>query len=56
MYYGQSLATAETTLAQVCGNENVDMVILAFLTYFSGPAGCLIIDFGAACGGKTQKC
>ena len=55
VYYGQSLATAETTLAQVCENENVDMVILAFLTHFSGPAGYPTIDFGAACGGQTQK-
>lgn len=55
VYYGQSLATAETTLAQVCENENVDMVILAFLTHFAGPGGYPIIDFGAACGGQTQQ-
>lgn len=55
VYYGQSPATAETTLAQVCENENVDMVILAFLTHFAGPGGYPIIDFGAACGGHTQQ-
>lgn len=55
VYYGQSAATAETTLAQVCENKNVDMVILAFLTHFSGPGGYPSINFGAACGGQTQK-
>lgn len=55
VYYGQSPATAETTLAQVCENENVDMVVLAFLTHFSGPAGYPTINFGAACGGQTQQ-
>ena len=55
VYYGQSPATAETTLAQVCENANVDMVILAFLTHFAGPGGYPIIDFGAACGGQTQQ-
>lgn len=55
VYYGQSPATAETTLAQVCENENVDMVILAFLTHFAGPGGYPIIDFSAACGGQTQQ-
>lgn len=55
VYYGQSVATAETTLLQVCENKNVDMVILAFLTHFSGPADYPIIDFGAACGGQTPK-
>lgn len=55
VYYGQSVATAETTLLQVCENENVDMVILAFLTHFDGPAAYPIIDFGAACDGKTPE-
>lgn len=55
VYYGQSPATAEITLAQVCENQNVDMVILAFLTHFSGPAGYPTINFGAACGGQTQQ-
>lgn len=55
VYYGQSAATAETTLLQMCENENVDMVILAFLTHFSGPAAYPTIDFGAACGGQTPK-
>lgn len=55
VYYGQTPATAGTNLAQVCENENVDMVILAFLTKFSGPAGYPTINFAAACGGQTQQ-
>lgn len=39
----------------MCENENVDMVIPAFLTHFAGPGGYPIIDFGAACGGQTQQ-
>lgn len=55
VYYGQSNATADTTLAQVCENKDVDMVILAFLTNFAGPGGYPTINFGAACGGQTQQ-
>lgn len=55
VYYGQSPATANTTLAQVCDNKNVDMVILAFLTHFAGPGGYPTLNFGAACGGQTQQ-
>ncbi len=49
VYYGQSNATAQVTLAQLCQNQNVDIVILAFLTTFFGPGGYPSVNFGAAC-------
>lgn len=55
VYYGQSPATAQTSLRQLCQNPNVDIVILAFLTEFFGPGGFPKLNFGAACGGQTPE-
>ncbi|KAL9006863.1 MAG: hypothetical protein Q9188_000394 [Gyalolechia gomerana] len=55
VYYGQSPATSQTTLAQMCQDENVDIVILAFLTTFFGAGGYPNINFGAACGGPSSN-
>ncbi|KAI4227067.1 MAG: hypothetical protein L6R36_002686 [Xanthoria steineri] len=55
VYYGQSPATSQMTLAQMCQDENVDIVILAFLTTFFGAGGYPGINLGAACGGPSQK-
>lgn len=55
VYYGQSPATAQTSLAQVCQSPNVDIVILAFLTEFLGPGGFPALNFGSACGGQTPQ-
>lgn len=54
VYYGQSNATAQVTLAQLCQDQNVDIVILAFLTIFYGPGGYPVVNFGAACNGDTS--
>lgn len=51
VYYGQSPATEKYTLDQMCQDDNVDIVVLAFLTTFYGPAGQPIINFGPATGG-----
>lgn len=51
VYYGQTLATDSYTLEQMCQDENVDIVVLAFLTTFDGPAGEPVINFGPATGG-----
>ena len=51
VYYGQSPATENFTLEQMCHDENVDIVVLAFLTTFYGPAGQPVINFGPATGG-----
>ena len=51
VYYGQSPATDNFTLEQMCQDENVDIVVLAFLTTFYGPAGQPVINFGPATGG-----
>ncbi|KAL8722222.1 MAG: hypothetical protein Q9225_001267 [Loekoesia sp. 1 TL-2023] len=55
VYYGQSGATSQTTLAQMCQDEHVDIVILAFLTTFFGAGGYPTINLGAACGGPSTK-
>lgn len=51
VYYGQSPATDEYTLEQMCQDQNVDIVVLAFMTTFFGPAGQPVINFGPATGG-----
>lgn len=51
VYYGQSPATAQTTLGGLCKDSNVDIVILSFLTKFDGPGGYPTVNFGAACSG-----
>ena len=51
VYYGQSPATEKHTLDQMCQDQNVDIVVLAFLTTFNGPAGQPVINFGPATGG-----
>lgn len=51
VYYGQSPATEMYTLEQMCQDDNVDIVVLAFLTTFYGPAGQPVINFGPATGG-----
>lgn len=55
VYYGQTQATAQTSLAQVCQNPNVDIVILSFLTDFFGPGGFPGLNFGPACGGQSPQ-
>ncbi len=39
----------------MCQNDNVDIVILAFLTDFFGPGGFPVVNFGSACGGQTPQ-
>ena len=55
VYYGQTDATAQVSLGQLCQNQNVDIVVLAFLTEFSGPGGFPTLNFGAACSGQTPQ-
>ncbi len=52
VYYGQSPATANYTLEQMCQDSNVDIVILAFLTTFFGPGNQPVLNLGAATGGN----
>ncbi|KAL8661400.1 MAG: hypothetical protein Q9202_005642 [Teloschistes flavicans] len=54
VYYGQSGATSQVSLAQMCQDENVDIVILAFLTTFFGAGGYPSLNFGAACGSPSS--
>ncbi|KAL9046243.1 MAG: hypothetical protein Q9214_000870, partial [Letrouitia sp. 1 TL-2023] len=51
VYYGQSAATSQVTLAQMCADPSVDIVVLAFLTTYFGPGGYPTLNLGAACGG-----
>lgn len=55
VYYGQTDATAQVSLGELCQNQNVDIVVLAFLTDFSGPSGFPTLNFGAACKGQTSQ-
>jgi len=55
VYYGQSNATAQVTLAQLCRDQNVDIVILAFLTTFFGPGEYPTVNFGAACNDEATS-
>ena len=52
VYYGQSPATDQYTLEQMCQDQNVDLVVLAFLTNFDDPGGQPVINFGPATGGN----
>lgn len=55
VYYGQSPATAKMSLKDLCQNENVDIVVLAFLTEFFAGGGFPKLNFGSACGGQTPE-
>lgn len=55
VYYGQTPATAQTSLAQLCQKNEVDIVVLSFLTHFFGPGGYPTLNFGSACGGQTPQ-
>ena len=50
VYFGQSQATAETSLTRICSDPNVDIVVLAFLTKFFDGGGYPKVDFGSTCG------
>lgn len=55
VYYGQSPATSQVTLAKMCSDDSVNIVILAFLSEFFSAGGLPTIDFGAACGGQSSQ-
>ena len=49
VYYGQSGATGQVKLSDLCADQGTDIIILAFLTTFFGPGGYPTLDFGSAC-------
>ena len=53
VYYGQSGATSQVTLAQMCQDSNVDIVILAFVNTFFGAGGYPTLNLGAGCSGTS---
>ena len=55
VYYGQSPATSQVTLAKLCSDESVNIVILAFLNEFFSAGGLPTMDFGPACGGQSPQ-
>lgn len=55
VYFGQSGATGQVPLSQICQDPNVDIVNIAFLTTYFGPGGYPSVNFGAACGGNTPQ-
>ena len=54
VYYGQSGATGQVTLSQMCQDSNVDIVILAFVSDFFGAGGYPTLNLGAACTGTNS--
>ena len=54
VYYGQSGATGQVTLSQMCQDSNVDIVILAFVSDFFGAGGYPTLNLGAACSGASS--
>ena len=55
MYFGQTNATSTTTLAKQCADQNIDIVILAFVVSRNDSGGLYLgVNFGAACGGQTS--
>jgi hypothetical protein len=55
VYYGQSGATGEVSLSQLCSNSNADIVILAFLTKYFSAGNYPTLNFGAACAGNSPQ-
>ena len=55
VYYGQSPATSQVTLAKMCSDDSVNIVILAFLSEFFSAGGLPTMDFGPACGGQSSQ-
>ena len=55
VYYGQSPATSQVTLAKLCSDSSVSIVILAFLSEFFTAGGLPTMDFGPACGGQSPQ-
>jgi hypothetical protein len=54
VYFGQTAATGETSLAKQCADPNIDIVIIAFLVSRNDSGGPYPrVNFGAACGGQT---
>jgi hypothetical protein len=55
VYFGQTAATGQTTLALQCADPSIDIVILAFLIATSDGGQYPQVNFGAACGGQTSE-
>ena len=55
VYYGQSAATSNVKMTDLCSDKDTDIVILSFLTDFAGPGGYPTVNFGAACGGSPSS-
>jgi hypothetical protein len=55
VYFGQTDATSSTSLAKQCADQNIDIVILAFVVSRNSSGGLYPgVNFGAACGGQTS--
>lgn len=49
VYYGQSGATSQVKLSDLCADQGTDIILLAFLTTYFGPGGYPTLNFGSAC-------
>lgn len=52
-YYGQTPTTKTGDLMALCSNDNVDIVVLAFVTSFFTNGGLPSASFGPSCKGST---
>jgi len=55
VYFGQTDDTGRTSLASMCQDPSVDIVILAFVTVFLSQGNYPVVNFGAACDGQTPQ-
>jgi chitinase len=55
VYFGQTSATGNTKLAKQCADQNINIVVLAFVVSRNDSDGLYPgVNFGAACGGQTS--
>ena len=55
VYYGQTAATSQVKLSDLCADKGTDIIILAFLTTYFGPGGYPTVNFGSACGSSASS-
>ncbi|KAK9476621.1 glycoside hydrolase superfamily, partial [Lipomyces japonicus] len=49
VYWGQASAGSQESLAYYCASDNVDIVVLSFLTTFFGSDNSPVVNFASAC-------
>jgi hypothetical protein len=55
VYFGQTIATGQTTVLEVCSHSAVNIIILGFIVDLFGPGGFPALNFGAACFAQSAQ-